>query len=78
MGDFNGKVGTERRMYTDYLGPHGRGTRNDNGESLLEMCASHHLRIANTFLQHQDSHAYTQGIIVGGGLVGRWGDQIIR
>ena len=33
MGDFNGKVGNERHMYTDYLGPHGRGTRNDNGES---------------------------------------------
>ena len=43
MGDFNGKVGNERRMYTDYLGPHGRGTRNDNGERLLEICASHHL-----------------------------------
>ena len=29
MGYFNGKVGNERSMYTDYLGPHGRGTRND-------------------------------------------------
>ena len=57
MGDFNGKVGNERRMYTDYLGPHGRGTRNDNGERLLEICASHHLGISNTFFQ--DSHAYT-------------------
>ena len=59
MEDFNGKVGNERRMYTDYLGPHGRGTRNDNGERLLEIRASHHLGISNTFFQHQDSHAYT-------------------
>ena len=59
MGDFNGKVGNERRMYTDYLGPHERGPRNDNGERLLEICASHHLGISNTFFQHQDSHAYT-------------------
>ncbi len=35
MGYFNGKVGNERRMYTDYLRPHGRGTRNDNAERLL-------------------------------------------
>ena len=66
MGDFNGKVGNERRMY---LGPHGRGTRNDNGDRLLEICASHHLGISNTFFQHQDSHAYTWY---------KWGDQIIR
>ena len=59
MGDFNVKVGNERRMYIDYLGPHGRGTRNDNGERLLEICASHHLGISNTFFQHQDSHACT-------------------
>ena len=71
MGDFNGKVGNERRMYTDYLGPHGRGTRNDNGERLLEIikCASHHLGMSNTFFQHQDSHAYTWY---------KWDDQIVR
>ena len=69
MGDFNGKVGHERRMYTDYLGPHGRGTRNDNGETLLEICASHHICISNTFFQHQDSHAYTWY---------KWGDQTVR
>ena len=69
MGHFNGKVGNERRMYTDYLGPHGRGTRNDNGERLLEICASHNLGTSNTFFQHQDSHAYTWY---------KWGDQRIR
>ena len=56
-------------MYTDYLGPHGRGTRNNNGERLLEICASHHLGISNTFFQHQHSHAYTWY---------KWGDQRIR
>ncbi len=56
-------------MYSDYLGPHGRGTRNDNGERLLEIWASHHLGISNTFFQHQDSHAYTWY---------KWGDQRIR
>ena len=69
MGDITGKVGNERRMYTYYLGPHGRGTTNDNGERLLEICASHHLGISNTFFQHQDSHAYTWY---------KWGDQRIR
>ena len=59
MGDFNGKGGNERRMYTYYLGPHGRGTWNNNGERLLDIRASHHLGISNTLLQHQDSHAYT-------------------
>ena len=53
-------MGNERRIYTDYLGPHGRGTRNDNGERLLEICASQHLGISNTFFQHQDSHVYTR------------------
>ena len=67
--DFNGNVGNERGMYTDYLGPQGRGTRNDNGETLPDICTSHHLGISNTFLQHQDSHAYTWY---------QWGDQIIR
>ena len=69
MGDFNGKVGNEIRMYTDYLGPHRRGTRNDNGERLLEICASHHLGISNTFFQHQDTHTYTWN---------KWGDQTVR
>ena len=66
----NGKVGNERRMYTDYFGPHGRGTWNDNGERLLEIYyASHHLGISNTFFQHQDSHAY---------IWYNWGDRRIR
>ena len=69
MGHFNGKVGNERHMYTDYLGPHGRGTRNDNGEILLEICACHHLGISNTIFQHQYSHVYTWY---------KWGDQTVR
>ena len=38
-------------------------------KDFLEICASHHLGISNTFFQHQDSHAYTWY---------KWGDQIIR
>ncbi len=56
-------------MYTDYLGPHQRGTMNDNGEILLEIYGSRHLGISNIFFQHQDSHADTWY---------KWGDKIIR
>ena len=38
------KVGNERRMYTDYLGPHGKGTWNENGEILLESPPIQHFR----------------------------------
>ena len=56
-------------LYIEYLGPHGRGTRNYNGERLLEICASHHLGISNTFFQHKNSHAYTWY---------KWGDKTVR
>ena len=46
MGDFNGKVGSNREE--DTVGPFGRGERNDNGERVVNFCKSHNLFITNT------------------------------
>ena len=48
MGDFNAEKWGLKDVctYTNYLGTHGRGPRNNNGERLLEIWASHHLGIS--------------------------------
>ena len=48
LGDFNAVTGTERAGYEICVGPHGSGTRNDNGSFLLNFARSRRLRIAGS------------------------------
>ena len=58
-GDFNAKVGKDRRGYEDALGTEGIGDRNDNGNRLLECCINNELVVMGTQFQHKDIHKLT-------------------
>ncbi|XP_038073012.1 uncharacterized protein LOC119741333 [Patiria miniata] len=49
LGDFNARIGSDCSAWKNVIGPHGVGRMNDNGQRLLELCASYNLCIANTF-----------------------------
>ena len=70
MGDFNGRVGRRRTPWKRHLGPHSDNTSgaNDNGLSVLELCAEHELFIANTFYEHRRSQKQTWY---------KWGDMTV-
>lgn len=59
LGDLNASVGTTRSGYELCLGPHGHGTRNDNGERLLEFCLLHGLKICGSYFKRKDIHKIT-------------------
>ncbi|KYO18927.1 hypothetical protein Y1Q_0018903 [Alligator mississippiensis] len=40
LGDFIARVGSNAEMWPRILGRHGIGYMNDNGQSILELCAS--------------------------------------
>ena len=42
------------------MGPHGIGKCNENGEQLLDFCASNHMLVSNTWFQHKLLHQATQ------------------
>ncbi|CAM4709419.1 unnamed protein product [Leuciscus chuanchicus] len=51
LGDFNARVGSNTTAWPDVLGPHGVGSLNDNGQRLLELCATHKLCIPSSFFE---------------------------
>ena len=64
LGDFNSKLG--KRTYEDvdcgfgrYMGRYGNGTRNDNGESLLNFIIDNDLFATNTSFKHKSRHVTT-------------------
>ena len=59
MGDFNAKVGQEDGTWREVMGVFGVGTRNDNGQRLLEFCAEHGLCVTNTTFNHRLEHKVT-------------------
>ena len=59
MGDLNAKVGNDNTDYERVMGKHGMGTRNDNGERLVEFCAMNNLVIGGTLFTHRDIHKLT-------------------
>ena len=59
MGDFNAKVGQEDGIWRDVMGVFGIGTRNNNGQRLLEFCAEHRLCVTNTIFNHKTEHKAT-------------------
>ena len=50
-GNFNARVGRALESWDGILGKHGIGNMNENGQLLLELCASHNLCVTNTFFE---------------------------
>ncbi|XP_043062724.1 craniofacial development protein 2-like [Drosophila yakuba] len=59
MGDFNAKVGPNNTGLRSVIGQHKTGTRNDNGERLVELCQLFQLVIGGTIFPHKDVHNYS-------------------
>src|SRR4029077_11619107 len=57
MGDFNGKVGSNKDE--DIVGPFGLGIRNENGEYVVDLCRKHKLYVTNTWFQQKKSAQHT-------------------
>ncbi|KAK7004577.1 craniofacial development protein 2 [Biomphalaria glabrata] len=51
LGDFNARVGSGWKTWSNILGRHGIGHFNSNGALLLEMGTAHKLTITNTLFQ---------------------------
>ena len=56
LGDFNARVGADHDSWPSCLGQFGVGKMNENGQRLLELCASHYLRITNSFFHTKPQH----------------------
>jgi len=59
MGDLNAKVGNDSTDYERVMGKHGVGTKNNNGERLLDFCDLNNLVIGGTLFTHHDIHKLT-------------------
>lgn len=60
MGDFNARVGNDRRGYETVLGGHGEDHRNEEGEVLLDTCLRNKWIIGNGWYKKRDSHKFTR------------------
>ena len=58
-GDLNGHVGSTNAGYELAHGGFGYGSRNQEGEDILDFVVAYNLVIANTFFRKRDSHLVT-------------------
>jgi hypothetical protein len=58
-GDLNGHVGSTNVGYELTHGGFGYGSRNQEGEDILDFVVAYNLVIANTFFRKRDSHLVT-------------------
>ena len=58
-GDLNGHIGVERRGYEDAIGPYSFGSKNPEGEKILEFCMNQRLKILNTFFKKDRNKVVT-------------------
>jgi len=58
-GDLNGHVGARRDGYESAHGGRGYGTRNNEGESILNAATAYDLAVANTFFKKREEHRIT-------------------
>ena len=59
LGDWNGHVGSNAGAYDIAHGGLGFGTRNADGERILEFAVANDLRVGNTWFTKRDSHLIT-------------------
>jgi len=60
LGDFNAKIGPDRRGSEAVIGPHGSAQNtNDNGERMTMMCSANGLYVGNTLFKHKRIHKMT-------------------
>jgi hypothetical protein len=59
MGDLNAKVGDSNIGFESVIGGHGIGTRNANGEALLDFCGLNNLLVTGTIFPHKLIHKQT-------------------
>ena len=59
IGDLNAKVGADNTGIEQVMGREGLGTRNDNGERLVDFCTRQDMVIGGTIFPHKDIHKAT-------------------
>lgn len=56
MSDLNAKVGKDNTGKEPFIGTHGEGQENENGELLSDFCMFNGLVIRGTFFPHKIIH----------------------
>lgn len=59
IGDMNAQVGSDNANYEMFMGKHGLGTMNDNGERFVELCANNNLVIGGTLFIKKNINKFT-------------------
>jgi hypothetical protein len=59
MADLNAKIGEDNLGLKNAMGRHGMGTRNENGEMLIDLCMNYNLVIGGSLFPHKDIHKAT-------------------
>ena len=59
LGDMNARTGPDNRGKEIYMGKHGMGVLNDNGERLIGLCEQNDLIIGGTIFPHKNIHKIT-------------------
>ncbi|XP_063435995.1 craniofacial development protein 2-like [Mytilus trossulus] len=59
LGDMNAKVGNDNLDRERFMGKHGLGTINENGELLVDFCEDNDLVIGGTLFPHKNIHKIT-------------------
>ena len=59
IGDFNAKVGSENEGIECNMGKEGMGTKNENGDRLIDFCVRQDFVIGGTVFPHKDIHKAT-------------------
>ena len=59
LGDFNARVGRDWESWPGCIGKEGVGNMNENGQRVLELCASQQLCVTNTYFAGKLSHKTT-------------------
>jgi hypothetical protein len=59
VGDFNAQIGSENAGVEKVMGRHGVGSRNINGEMLIDFCVAQQLVIGGSLFPHKTCHKIT-------------------
>ena len=59
IGDFNAQIGSENAGVEKVMGRHGLGTRNVNGDMLVDFCVAQQLAIGGSLFPHKTCHKIT-------------------